>query len=170
MATFGNREAAPMNSKPGEYILRVIGVEKSLSKGKKTSGEDLYALKCLLEQTGSIVRDCLIICDEDFCAARVDCFLKSTGQTLTEGQEFSFDEQEARENLWLFVNPLGLRGWARINYKPFTEEQAKKFAHLKPDEQDRMRYNEVMVWITNKEKLSRHIAPQEPTAGNPDWS
>jgi len=183
MATFGNREAAPMNSKPGEYILRVTGFEKGVAKGPKTSGWVQYELRLLVEKTGSRMRSFLVIPDEEVMDARkaskefmgqqLDCFLMSTGVCEKDRAfpAFSFQEEEATESGLLYVPLLGLRGWAIVGY----DDSDKNKERAEPQ-----KYNKVVVWLTNKEKLPRHIAPAvqtnaappapEAAAGNPDWS
>lgn len=165
MPTFGNREASPQNSKPGDYILRVIGFDKGLSTGAKTSGATKYELKCLVESTGSLLVDNHVFADNEYFQSKLDCFLKSCGVVLREGEAFDFDQEDCdaftRDSgkPCKFIPLIGLRGWATIGMK-------------KPQNAgDVAKWNEVMVWLTNKEKLPRHTppAPVETPAENPAW-
>ena len=169
MPTYQNKQQAPQSSKPGDYILRVIGVDKTISQGDKTRGCTAYELKLLVEQTGSRLYDQHVFCDEsaadtakEFFQAKADMFLKACGIELKLGEAWDFDEQDAREAGARFINPLGLRGWATIKKK------RKKNAAGSWEETG---FDEVAIWITNKEKLAPHVeSAKTETAEAPDWS
>lgn len=162
MPLYQDREASIFNSKPGDYILQVTGFEKGLSKGAKTSGSDKFTLKLLVEQTGSKMRDDLVMTDNKFFAAKNDCFLKSCGVKISNGQSFEFDREEAEKTGAQYVDLIGLRGWATIGYDDGDANKAR------PEGQ---KYNKVLVWITNREKLAPILqAAPEAKSETPDWS
>lgn len=166
-----NREQAAFSSPPGNYKFTVLSVDKGISKGGKSSGCCQYKCRIKLEETGTTCFARLTMSDNENLAAQVDCFLKSTGQIVPVGVAYDFHPEEIEifecENPGKkceLINLIGLRGHVKIGMaKPQNEG-------------DESRYNEVVVWITNKEKLppaETHKAHPaywpEKTDTNPEW-
>lgn len=143
------------SSKPGDYILRCVEFQKGLSKGAKTGGSDKYEAEFLVEATGSKLIEFFI--DHSSCVWKLELWLKACGITLKKGEGFDFDQESATANGTRYIDPIGLRAHATIGMRPSKE------AGQSP------KWNEVVAWITNKEKLSRHIEAPEPTEPDPKW-
>src|SRR5579859_3628898 len=165
MPTFQNKEQAPLSAKPGQYILRVIGLDKKLSKGAQTNGCTMYDFRLLVEQVGSRMRDSHIFTEPhtpekavEFCQAKTDGFLKSCGVEIAVGEAWDFDEQDAARTAaetgkpCRFINPIGLRGWAEVGMQRKQNPTTGSWEDTP--------FNEVRFWITNKEKLPRHVEPK----------
>jgi hypothetical protein len=156
MPKFTDAEPKQFFSKPGDYIFQVLSFDKKLSRGPKTTGCDLYELKIGVEQNGKVVSELYEnLVDHDSMRWKWDCFLKSAGVKLVKGEDYSFDKSEAEANEWRFIEIRGLRGWFTIGMKPPRNAT------------DSAKYNEVIAWITNKEKLLP-VAPPVEQPEDPD--
>lgn len=150
MPQFKDSENKQLSSPPGDYILRVLSYDKKLSKGAKTAGCELYELKIGVEKNGAVVSELYDnLIDHDSCHWRWDVFLKSCGIKINKGESYTFDADDAAQQEIRHIEIRGLRGWATIGMKPSqTVGQPSKF-------------NEVVSWITNREKLAPMVA-EEP--------
>lgn len=137
---FGGADNKVMFTEPGDYIFEVIGVETGISAGEKTRGSRIIKLKLNLEPSGVHGYETLILAKNT--QWRVDTFVRCTGLECPIGQcPDGFKDGEE-------YKLIGLRGWATFNIE---ENKGKK-------------YNRVVVWLTNKEKLQRKPWPNPADA------
>ena len=127
MPVFKDSEAMRPFVPEGDYILCVTDFTIGISTGKKTSGSEKYDLEFEVEGSGCRVFEGLI--DAESTAWKIDCFLKSSGvRTLKKGEPFSFREDEAKREGWVWVNPMGLRCHAHLvidTYSPAGSAEKK---------------------------------------------
>lgn len=143
MPRFNDSEAKVFELAPeGDYVLRVVEFECGISKGGKTSGSDSYDVKFLIESKGSTFFETLI--DHPSCAWKIDIFLKSAGVQLKKGEAFEFRKDKADYEAVPWIDPIGLRMWARVKIEPSQKDPTKK-------------YNKVAVFYTDRPKLPRHV-------------
>lgn len=167
MPTFQNTKKSPLNSKPGDYIHRVVGVTKAFSTWEDTRGCTVWEFRLLNETTLAKLFERIVFCDEQVSAnnpeiaereqAKADMFLRACGVELKVGEAWDFDEEDARKINGRFIEPMGLRGWATIG------RRRKKNDKGIWEETD---FDEVKLWL-EKEKLPRHVDPKP--AGDPKW-
>lgn len=143
MPRFNDSEAKTFTVAPeGDYILRVTGFERGISKGGKTAGADLYEAELSIERPeGGRVWEGLI--DHDLTAWKIDCFVKCMGVVLPKGAGFEFNKTDADENGVAFVDPIGLRGWGKLIVEEYNGKKR----------------NKVAIFYTDRPKL----APVRPT-------
>lgn len=139
-------------SPEGDYILRVVDFECSISKGQKTAGADLYDVTFLIEERDTCFSDALI--DHASCAWKIDLFLKASGVQIAKGASFEFREDLANRLKVPWVNPIGLRLWAKVKIEPSKNDPTKK-------------YNRVAVFYSDKPKLPRHVEADPMIADTP---
>lgn len=146
---------------PGDYIFRVVGMEAGLQTQGKTQGSPFWEFKLLLEGKGAVVYEKLI--DHPDCSWKIDTFLKSTNAAPPLNAAFEFVETTAEAAGCLWIDPIGLRGWAHVvedTYTPKGKTEARKV-------------NRIGTFLTDRPKLARHVEPQEapasaPTPANPE--
>lgn len=159
MPQFNDSENKLLASKPGDYILRVLSYDKKLSKGQKTGGSEMFEMKLGVEQNGAVVSELFDnLIDHPSCHWRWDVFLKSCGVKIAKGENFSFDRDDAAQQNIRHIEIRGLRGWGTI--------AMKKPQHVG----DVPKFNEVVAWITNKEKLTpieRQVEPEDDSSEIP---
>ena len=153
MPTFKDSENKQLSSPPGDYILRVLSFDKKLSRGAKTAGCELYEMKLGVEKNGNVVSELYDnLIDHESCHWRWDVFLKSCGVKIVKDESYTLDSNDATQQNIRHVNILGLRGWATIGMKKAQNAG------------ETPKYNEVVAWITNKEKLAPVVIEAEPEA------
>lgn len=154
MPVFKDSEAKVFELAPeGDYVLRVVEFECGLSKGAKTAGSDEYSVTFLIESKGSRFFESLI--DHDSCAWKIDLFLKAAGVQLAKGESFEFRKDKAEYHGIRWVDPIGLRLWAKVKVEPSKKDPTKK-------------YNKVAVFYTDKPKLPRYVDPDPMLADSPE--
>lgn len=129
----------------GDYILEVVGVEFGLSEGPKTRGSDTATLRVRVDGREAPFDERLTF--HPSCEWKIDTFIKSVnllvdGKPPAKGQQIEFTDRML----------LGLRGWATVGVKQGIKDPTKQF-------------NEVVTWLTNKEKLVKRaveLPPEEP--------
>jgi hypothetical protein len=122
---------------PGDYIARVTECEFSISNGAKTSGCDKMKLKFVVEKNGEERKFSERLIFHESCGWRIDTFAKSFnlligGKPPTKGQPIEWSEHMV----------VGLRGWVTLGIREGS---------------DKKKYNEVVTFITNKEKFPKLI-------------
>ena len=133
--------------KQGDYVFCVVGMTIKVSQGARTAGSEQYEVKCQVEGSDSHFYDTLTV--HESCIWRLENFLKSTGNELKPGEDWSFDEMEAQRNGWRYIKPLGLRGHVNLRVEEFPED-SKRFQ------------NKVTAYLVGKPKLPpREIAEPE---------
>jgi len=144
MPRFNDSEAKTFTVAPeGDYILRVTGFERSISKGGKTAGADLYEAELTIERPeGGRVWEGLI--DHDLTSWKIDCFVKCMGIVLPKGAGFEFNKLDADENGVTHVDPIGLRGWAKLIIEEYQSKKTNKVE----------KKNKVAIFYTDKPKLA----------------
>jgi hypothetical protein len=143
MPVFNDSENRPQFVPAGDYLLRVVAVEKKISNGMKTAGDALWALEFAIEQpVQGRCWDNLI--DNHECHWKWDVFLKSMGVTLAKGEGFEFDEEQALYRGVRHIPLLGLRGWVLLGVEDNTRGGKR---------------NRVVTYYTDKPKLPRVMPP-----------
>lgn len=157
---------------PGDYVFRVARLTCGTSNGAKTRGCDQYDLELLLEGTGAVVFDTLI--DHRDTSWKLDVFLRCCGVRLPRGAAWDFNQRRCQQKGWHWVDPDGLRGWAKITQEPVMQKDPRTGLYTMPkigkDGQALMR-NRVGRYYTDREKLPRHVEPasaQEPVSAAAD--
>lgn len=146
MPRFNDSEAKVFEVQPeGDYILRVIGFEIGISKRGNTAGSENYEIEFQIETKSGRVWETLI--DHELTAWKIDLFLKSADVALAKGEAFEFDKERAKANRVTYVNPWGLRCWARLIVDDYNGKKR----------------NKVSVFYTDKQKL----APVRPVEAEP---
>jgi hypothetical protein len=145
MPKFGDAENKVMMVPEGDYVFCVIDFESKISSGGKTSGSDMYAVTLEIEPKGSRCFENLI--DHPSTGWKLDCFLKSCGVKLGIGEGFEFNETLAKNNGVRFIDPMGLRGWCRLNVEEYPVGSGKK-------------KNRVEVFYIDKPKLPARLIEQ----------
>lgn len=130
---FQDRQAPAFELLPdGDYILEVIGLDKTISNRPETNGCDVIELKLKAEGRNASWKEMFTI-HRDW-AWRMDVFLKAANAAPKKGTGVPLTEETF----------IGLRAWATVasrEYKSRSGETKKT--------------NKVLAWITNKEKLAR---------------
>jgi hypothetical protein len=154
MPVFKDSEAKVFELAPeGDYVLRVVEFECGISKGRQTAGSDSYDVKFLVESKGSTFFDTLI--DHPSCDWKIDLFLKSAGIRIAKGEAYEFRKDKAEYEGIRWVDPIGLRLWAKVKIEPSQKDPTKK-------------YNKVAVFYTDKPKLPRHVEADPMLADSPE--
>jgi len=122
---FGNAQPIPDLLEEGDYILRVVDCEETISKGRKTNGADQLELKLKEESTGKIIYETLIF--DESLEWKIDCFIQCFGIKAQEGQDLELEADDM----------IGLRGWVALKVEEYNDKKR----------------NRVAVFYTDKEKL-----------------
>lgn len=151
---FRDSDNLVMLIEPGDYVLEVVGYELKLStKGDPQIEVDVVNVdpKTLDRIPGKSTKfkDTLTLSEK--AGWRVDTFLKSCGIQIAKDAEVEFDPEQ-RDDGKVFVDLRGLRGWALVGQEPGTKDPTKKF-------------QKVVTWYTNKEKIARRPYPSLPEPG-----
>lgn len=147
MPVYQDREAPSFVVHPdGDYVLRVVGCDSKISTGEKTAGSPQWDLKVVVEGVAGNGHVFESLIDHETSAWKIDTFLKSTNSVPPKGAAFDFNEDAANAAGILFIDPIGLRGWA----------------HLVVDEWKGKKRNKIGVWLTNKPKLPRATPEPKP--------
>lgn len=133
---YGGQDNRQFYVDPGDYKFEVVGFETKISAGDKTRGSRITELKLKLEPSGSTCFAGLLF--HPSCDWRLDTFCRCTGLECKIG-ETPAELKSGDERLL-----VGLRGWGTFGVK---EVKGGK------------KYNELLTWITNKEKLIRKPPP-----------
>lgn len=96
----------------GDYIFCVVEFTKKYSQGAATAGAEQYELKCECEGKGSWFFDTLTVHEKTLW--RLEAFLRATGNALKAGQPWSFSRDEAESIGGVYINPVGIRGYAHL--------------------------------------------------------
>lgn len=140
----------------GDYPFEVVACDFTLSTGAKTRGSDQMELKLAFYRDAKFERkiaqwtETMIF--HPNCEWKISVFAKCANVMV--GGKAPGDGEEIE---WTAGLVLGLRGWATVHSQEGTSERAKA---------EHKRFNRVLAFITNKEKLERCIAaattePQE---------
>jgi hypothetical protein len=139
---FGNQENKVYfdPSLVGDRIVEVIKCEFGVTKER---GDDKMTLT--VRADGSDVDMLEVMVFTEKAAWKIDTFVKSAN-LLISGKPPKLDENIE------FTEPMvvGLRGWATIGIEEFTAKDGTKKMS-----------NKVKFWLTNKEKLAKHVADDE---------
>lgn len=138
----------------GNYPYEVIACDFELSKGPKTRGSDVMVLKLAFYRDDKFEKKAAQW-SEDFifhpsCDWRLSVFAKSANMLVNGTQP-----ADGAEIDWTPELVIGLRGWATVGTRTHGEDKAKA-------EDEKRKYNEVVVWLTNLPKLSRVEAKAKP--------
>ncbi len=138
----------------GDYVFRVVEMESGIQDKGKTAGSPFWELKLQIEGKDAIVFERLI--DHRDTDWKIDTFLKSSGAAPAKGHAFEFDQQAAAAADCLWINPVGLRGWCKLEVDEYT----------KPGTTTATKKNKVAVFYTDRPKLPRHqeMAPEPVSA------
>lgn len=130
----------------GDYPFEIVAVDNAISKGAKTNGSDIreVKLKFFADKTFTTPR---AQWTEDFIYHdstewKVFVFSKCVGLEPKDGEEIDISES------W-----IGMRGWATCRPKETSNKE-----NIDPATGKTKRFNEVLAFITNKEKLPRNPA------------
>jgi hypothetical protein len=118
MPVFTDQQNKKFSVPDGDYVFCVTDFESKISAGGKTAGSEMYGLT--MEVEGHNVRVVSNMIDHPSCAWKIDTFLKSCGITIAKGEAYEFNKDIADSKGVRFVNPIGLRGWAKLS--EVTEE------------------------------------------------
>jgi hypothetical protein len=153
MPTFNDSDNLPTHVPEGDYIYTVTGFEQKISAGGKTAGATKYSLTLEIEtRAGERGPKCFEnLIDHASTNWKIDTFLKSAGVTLSKGQGFEFNADDAAASGASFVEPVGLRGWCRLIVEEYPLNSGK-------------RRNKVAVFYTNKAKVPARVAAPAPAA------
>ncbi len=135
----------------GDYPFEIVGVDFSVSKGGKTNGSDVMEMKVAFFEDATFQKK-IAQWTEDLifhpnCEWKISVFTKCAnmlvnGKPPEHGAEIEYTEDTV----------LGLRGWATVRQKAGQQDPNKKF-------------NYVLAWLTNKEKLPRaHVEHESPVS------
>jgi hypothetical protein len=151
MPTFKNAENKTQSElvPDGDYVFCVVDFEQGLSSGDKTNGATMFELTLELENTKAVIYENLI--DHESTGWKLDTFLKSCGIQLKEGQAYEFRSDLAEQAGVTWVNPIGLRGWCRIETQGYTPKGATAIRKV----------NKVATYYTDREKLPRRAIGDE---------
>jgi len=135
---------------PGNYPLRVLAYRFGLTKD---GASHKIELKLLNEKHQNQLLENLIFSLD--ALPRLISFLQAAGVPIPESGELEFDRNEMFQGK-TFVDLLGLRAWANVFI----------------DEYQGQKRNKVKTWLTEHEKLPRHIPDgnsetNHPEAGTP---
>lgn len=149
MPVFKNQENQSFELLPeGDYVFTVIEMESGIQTGNgKTAGSPFWELKLKIEGKNAHVWERLI--DHESCSFKIDTFLKSTGAAPQAGVAFEFDAAAAESAGVLHIDPVGLRGWCKLNVDTYT-----------PPGKPPIKRNKVQVFYTDKPKLDRAAKPE----------
>ena len=156
MPTFNNSDNIPQFVPEGDYTFCVTGFDAGLSTGPKTKGSDMFSLAIEIEGKGNTVFENLI--DHQATRWKLDTFLRSAGVALKLGERFEFEQELANANGCRFVNPIGLRGWCRLQIEEYTPKGATKPVNK----------NKVACFYTDRPKLPPRAAAN-PTVQEDDY-
>jgi hypothetical protein len=145
MPKFNDSNNIPALLEDGDYIYTVTEFSSKVMQAGKTSGSDAYEMTVKIAPTGKPIPVLLI--DHPSCDWKIDTFVKSAGVQLAKGQGFEFIKTRAEHSGVPWVDPIGLRGWCHVSVKTIPANPPKY-----PNTRD---VNEVAVFYTDKEKLSR---------------
>lgn len=149
MPTFNDSENKVPFVPEADYILCVTDFEIGISNGSKTSGCEKYDVTFEVEGKGSKCFEQLI--DHPNNIWKIDTFLKSAGITLKKGESYSFNKAEAEEKGIRWINPIGLRMWARLHVEEYSPKGST----------EKRKKNKVSCFYTDKAKLPPNKELQE---------
>lgn len=157
MPVFQNQDnQAQILHPPGDYKFRVVGMESGIQTGTgKTVGSPYWELKLAIEEKGGVVFERLI--DHPSSNWKIDTFLKCTAAAPPTGTPFEFEQQAAEAAGVLWVNPVGLRGWAHLVVDEYTPNGST----------EKRKRNKVGTFYTDKPKLPRAEIPATEQAPPP---
>lgn len=117
----------------GDYVVAIVSVESGVSNGANTAGSPTYHVKYSVEGRGANVFDHLI--DHPKTQRRLDTFIKSMGldTTLEVGEGWDIDPSLARTNGTKFIDPIGARGWVRLQKDEYNGKVRNKIAYYYTD-------------------------------------
>ena len=131
--TYKDQEALAFELLPnGDYILEVVGYECTISNTPKTRGSEVITVKVRAEGRHAVWKEKLIL--HPSCDWKIDVFLKCMNAAPVKGMEIDLAENMI----------MGLRGWATVGQREYKAQSGEM-----------KKTNEVVAWITNKEKLTR---------------
>lgn len=136
----------------GDYPLEIVGLSFGLSQGGDTKVELKIAnidSKTLEEVPGKSTRFRENITLSEKAAWRMDTLLKCCGVDVKPGEVLEFDPDERQKAIAegkRFIDLRGLRGWGAVGHEPDKNNPQKK-------------YNKVLTWYTNKQKLPKREYP-----------
>lgn len=143
----------------GDYPFEIVAVDVGISTGRKTGGSDIVEMKVSFFADATFTKkraqwtEDLIF--HPSCAWKVSVFTKCAnmlldGKTPPDGAELDYSADTM----------IGLRGWATVGFDIHSEDKNKPVI-------EQRRYNKVVVWLTNKEKLPRNTPEVDPFADEP---
>lgn len=154
MPVYHGQEARAPFQPEGDYILEVVGFEVGISKGAKTNGCTTYELELDVFKADKKIGRCYeTLFEHAELGWKTDCFLKCCNVRMEVGQAFEFEERKAANAGVTWVDPIGLRGWGKLNVEEYPAGSGKK-------------RNKVAIWYTDKPKLERVRKP-EPEEDTP---
>jgi hypothetical protein len=147
---FGDKENRVFEVVPkGDHIVEVISGESGIKSKGKCNGSDFLSIKLRVETNPNCTFEEELIFHPN-CEWRIDTFLKSmnfliNGRPIQKGDDVDIN----------VGNVIGLRGWATLGIRTWDklDDKGNKMGEGK--------VNEVITWITNKEKLSRNVPAQQ---------
>lgn len=133
----------------GDFPFEIVAVDNGVSKGQKTNGSDVreVKLKFFADKTFTVLRAQLT---EDFIYHdstewKVFVFARCVGFDPKDGEELDIGTS------W-----VGRRGWATCR----PQETSNK-TNIDPETGRPKRYNGVLAFITNKEKLPPNVVAKD---------
>ena len=113
---FRNSQPIPEILEDGDYILRVVECEESISKGRKTNGAPQLELKLKEESTGKIIYETLIF--DESLEWKIDCFIQCFGIEAEEGEDLELEADDM----------IGLRGWVALKTEEYNDKKRNRVA------------------------------------------
>src|SRR5262245_3688326 len=98
-----------------DVTFEVTACEAAYSRGQKTAGSETFNLTLkVVAADGQEARVFETLIDHPSTSWKIDTFIKSAGVRLNRGEEFAFTREVANQKRIKLVDPIGLRGHARV--------------------------------------------------------